>query len=738
MSVQPLSAIGRVKTAMVFSAEGQARGAVCTVLARVRHDDGSQRTQIGGSVKFEPSLVEHIEQRVLPLVDSIGEALLPVYRPAQVELSAINIGAASVHDVGIAIAGFSADAPIFLAVLSAMLAMPVRQDVIVSGHLSSDQGDIGAVRGLPEKLAAATSDSSIRTCLIPSTTADTSLETLLPAELERVLHAMIQARRELHIVEIRDVEELIRHAIDDESVVLGSLRGGFFEVPTRVLESATPIARAVRLLAESLDSRFLAAIERSLFPLNIDALHELLAARAEYAVDQARYPQGLGAKLRRFMLSLPPAMRRKAKLFPLLPKTLSLAVCALVRGRTGQFVIAGVHVVAKGGVHVFVAQHLLHQRNVGRRSSQPGRKRVPQVVRVGVERNRRTSTHVREFRSQLPYVVTLVGRRDEQRAADRLAAVSQTQSHRGDRRPVKRNPALLLALAHHVQQLLLDVDAEILDAQRAELAVANAGVEQKHGEAPFSAHLLPRSRAFTSDASAGLDGPEPLARLLPGQRRALLLGDESRPRDAQNRILREVALLHAPLEPRRQRGQIVGHGLSSRLVVEPVIAPGDQVVAASELFDPFARKPVLLAPTPVDRNDPFGALHRLRRAAQVLLAEPQPVDFFPLAVRQMTATLDRLFPRFDLTHPGLGCSACTSAEVHASFKHLPGLRPYCDLELPVDPVVLSAFLVEAGHHVPPSTGKTPPRKALGVLAVDRTSLQKGRSPRGVDFSPPAL
>lgn len=331
MSAQSFGAIGRVKTAMVLGAEGQARGAVCTVLARVRDDQYPARIQVGGQVKFEPSLVEHTEQRVLPLVDAIGEALLPVYRPVRVELSVINIGAASVHDVGIGIGGFSADAPIFLAVLSAMLAMPVRQYVMVSGHLSSDQGDIGAVRGLPEKLAAATSDSSIRACLIPSTVADTSLETLLPAERERVRQAMIRTRRELHLVEIRDVEELIRHAIDDESVVLGSLQSGFFATPTRGLESTTPIARAIQLLAEDLDSRFYAAIERSLFPLNINFFHELLTARAKYAVGQARYPQGLGAKLRRFMLSLPPAMRRKAQLFPLLPKALSLAVCGLAQ-----------------------------------------------------------------------------------------------------------------------------------------------------------------------------------------------------------------------------------------------------------------------------------------------------------------------------------------------------------------------------------------------------------------------
>jgi predicted ATP-dependent protease len=40
-------------------------------------------------------------------------------------------------NTGVQVSGFSADVPMFLAMLSARLQMPVRQDVVSTGHIAS-------------------------------------------------------------------------------------------------------------------------------------------------------------------------------------------------------------------------------------------------------------------------------------------------------------------------------------------------------------------------------------------------------------------------------------------------------------------------------------------------------------------------------------------------------------------------------------------------------------------------
>jgi hypothetical protein len=331
MTALPKQALGRAKTAVIFVAGEHVIAAVCTILARVKPQNSDRRVTTAGAIAFDAGLVNHVELQILPVLDHIGEALLPDFEPFALELSAVNLAAASVHDVGARIGGFSADAAIFLSSLSALLAISVRQDVLVSGHLASDRGDIGAVRGLPEKLAAATSDPSVRRFVIPSLSNDASWGGMLPADHERTAEAVIRARRDFRVVEAANVAELIRESMESASIVMGSLQIGFFEAPSPSGDESAAVDGAIRYLMEDLDARFWKAIEEHVFAAGVGQLRCFLDARVNYEIKRTHYPPGFGHRLRRLLLSLPPSLLRKRHLFPLMRTAQVLDLCRFAK-----------------------------------------------------------------------------------------------------------------------------------------------------------------------------------------------------------------------------------------------------------------------------------------------------------------------------------------------------------------------------------------------------------------------
>ncbi len=309
MTLSPTTAIGRVKTAMIFGASEQATAVVCTILARVHAVATSRRVSTSGVIKFDAALVDHVERHLMPVVDAIAQALVPSFEPPAIELSAVNVGAASLWDRGAQVSGFSADAPILLAILSAVLAAPVRQDIMASGHLSSDRGDIGAVRNLAEKLAAATFDPSVRIFVIPSLNSDRSMQALSPSEWERATGAVINAKRDFRVVQVAEIAQLVQEAYDDESVVMSSLNRGYFGPPARGHDVSTAMGCVVGFFSRDLECRFWRAVEEHLFAPDMERLHALLHARANHDLLHQRYPSGYGRKLRRMIRSLPPTLR---------------------------------------------------------------------------------------------------------------------------------------------------------------------------------------------------------------------------------------------------------------------------------------------------------------------------------------------------------------------------------------------------------------------------------------------
>jgi hypothetical protein len=177
--------------------------------------------------------------------------------------------------------------------------VPVVQaaDVVSTGHVASSDGDIASVRAIPEKLAAAIAEGTIRRFILPSYKCDRSLETLTPSELQRMETAIVKAADHLRVTPVRDLAELVPAVFDDEAVVLASLRQGFFAGAPDAGAARDAVRRTVRFLAEGNQARFWNALERRLIAGQSEAAYELLGAWVSFHMGRQQYPADFGHKL---------------------------------------------------------------------------------------------------------------------------------------------------------------------------------------------------------------------------------------------------------------------------------------------------------------------------------------------------------------------------------------------------------------------------------------------------------
>jgi hypothetical protein len=317
-----LGLIGRTKAALVFGEGAQAQCVLTTVVARALGGTRSGGLHISGPVTFDAHLAWHIREVILPLAASVAESLgLP---KRGLDLSVVNLGAASALDLPAHIHGFSADVPLFLALLSARLGLPVPPEVVSTGHIASAGGDISAVRNLPAKLLAATNDKSIRCFIGPAVEEDLSLRDLCPQEAADAQGAVANARRKLKVVTVRDVGELVSSVFPDEIVILAALKGGFFWPPSAPGPSPGPVEKVVQFLCEGNERRFWRVLERYLLAGESVPATELLSAYAQAHIHRQRYPAGFGRDLAQLLRSLPPATRRLKIRFPLLETAIGI------------------------------------------------------------------------------------------------------------------------------------------------------------------------------------------------------------------------------------------------------------------------------------------------------------------------------------------------------------------------------------------------------------------------------
>ena len=309
--------VGRTKTVIVHERGDNPVGIISEIVARVSSRDGMDRLVFRGPVYFDDRGLRHLHSVIIPLVDRIMESLdVP---GKNYEISVVNLGATASASKGIEITGFSADLPVLLALLSTSLQVGLRQDIVSTGHVASLDGDIAPVRSISTKLDAILTSPGVTAFVLPDLEKDSSLEMLTPVEYETAKESLLRHKGDIRIQSINGVHDAVSACTTDESIVLGSLRTGFFDHKAAFIESKGPVCRTVALLAQRNENRFWDVLERSLLNRGTKKARLLLQTYVDYHMRNQRYPENFGEQLYRLVISLPSSIRRLDDLFPLLP-----------------------------------------------------------------------------------------------------------------------------------------------------------------------------------------------------------------------------------------------------------------------------------------------------------------------------------------------------------------------------------------------------------------------------------
>ncbi|MCY2928053.1 MAG: hypothetical protein NTV86_00890 [Planctomycetota bacterium] len=264
---------------------------------------------------FEQPVLDHLSRCVLDIVDHIGESLGMRRKSFQIELVTPEV--ASVSDLSVSIAGCSADAPVFLALVSAMLKMPLRQDIVATGHIASVDGEVRPVKHIPVKLAAAAPEQGVNEFICPAIDTDGSMSLLAPNERATIEEAIAAAKDRIRVACVSDVRQLLEHAVDEESLVLAALRCGYFNGLGLMAPRDGPLGGIFGFLTTKHDQQFWHALEVLLATGDGHGAKRLFLDRCRFHSRQGEYPSGLGTSLQQIVRSLPMTTRRSKAIFPL-------------------------------------------------------------------------------------------------------------------------------------------------------------------------------------------------------------------------------------------------------------------------------------------------------------------------------------------------------------------------------------------------------------------------------------
>lgn len=311
------NSVGQANAVFVFGQDDKAHSVISKVVATLRHQTNSDRIIFGGAPIFEEKSVGHIIDIVLPVVDGVVERLgLP---KRFFDLSIVNLEVTSVLGTTFTVSGFSADLPIFVALLSAALQIPIPTDFASTGHIASPHGDVRMVKGIPAKLAAAIKAANIKAFIHPAVDQDSSLGSLAPHEKEIVADSITKARRNIETNAVKDIYELIKVVFPEDSIILESLRQSFGNQSFRRHLEDTPIGKAAYFFGEGTYKRFLKTLERKMISGESSRAKELISVLISYHIKQKTYPKGFGERLNNIVRSLPPETIRLKIDFPLIP-----------------------------------------------------------------------------------------------------------------------------------------------------------------------------------------------------------------------------------------------------------------------------------------------------------------------------------------------------------------------------------------------------------------------------------
>jgi len=302
--------IGRAKTVLVFDD-------TAVISSIIAHENDSDSTSFLGQVSFSDNERKHINEIIVPIVHNILQYLgLP---GKSFNISIVNLSVASMMGMGMNISGFSADVPLFLALLSSALDLPIPDDIVSTGHIASIEGDIKPVQKIPEKITAVIADSDANKFIYPDLDSDISLDALSPSAKQETEDAIINAKAKIRAIPVKNIAELLETAIPDEAIVLSSMAKGYFNLQKPPNIHGNQALKCARILTENNQNRFWTVVDRNLFAEDDRKAKHLLLEFVRFHIQKEMYPAQFGYKLKQIISSLPSSTKRLKIRFPLIP-----------------------------------------------------------------------------------------------------------------------------------------------------------------------------------------------------------------------------------------------------------------------------------------------------------------------------------------------------------------------------------------------------------------------------------
>ena len=301
-------AIGRTKIILSIEDSEPASGFLAVLSAEI-DNNLKEEVNFRGPGEFAPSTQEHIRSIIYPLITKILTKLK--INPTPIVISLANVGAASIQKQKLYVKGFSADIPIFLSILSIYLNIPLPQDYVITGHISSNQGDISLVEAIPGKIHGTMRYSEISHFVCPDPDMDQSAKIINPGSTEEIKISIANAKKNIKFILLKSLSDLIGTVIKEQAMLYSALRSGFYNQCTITSTSLYPHYVFVQKLSQNHEERFWNFISESLFADRKDTVQNLISLHIQHQVKINSYPQDFGSHFFNILSSLPPSKRPK-------------------------------------------------------------------------------------------------------------------------------------------------------------------------------------------------------------------------------------------------------------------------------------------------------------------------------------------------------------------------------------------------------------------------------------------
>jgi hypothetical protein len=317
-------AVGRTKTAIVPQTPGESIAIITELYVQAAPAESKKRMEVRGPVKLDDKALHHIETVILSIVDQIsGHLGLP---PGNFIISISNVSVSATKGVGLEISGFSADLPLFLAMLSATLQAGLRQDIISTGHIASLAGNVAPVLDIPAKMEAAAASGEIKEFVYPDIEKDQSATLLTPGKFIEAKNSIYRHKGRIKLTAIEDILDAMKAFFSEEAIVLVSLERGFFDKEPDIKDLNSPVNRCVLFLLDNNEKRFWDTARDFLQQHEAAKAKSIIRSIINFHLGRKRYPERFGEKLYRLAMSLPVLARKLDGFFPLVPIDLCIAL----------------------------------------------------------------------------------------------------------------------------------------------------------------------------------------------------------------------------------------------------------------------------------------------------------------------------------------------------------------------------------------------------------------------------